>query len=89
MQQRQQVIDYLKGQIMLANYGFPPQIKLTQNEAMARFRAIQEIWVRMNLFVTTGESSKGTIDFPQAKRRIYYEFNSKHPENTIINLRAV
>lgn len=94
---REAVAERIKLQAIMCNYGLPDNVdqsmpwlaKLNATEAQQRIKAIRELWVRLNLFVATGESSKGSIDFPEAKRCIEYSFVAKAPENSTVRFKAL
>ena len=95
--QRQAVADKIKMQAVMCNYGLPENVEhslpwlagLDMTEAQRRLRAVHELWVRLNLFVATGESSKGSIDFPEAKRTIEYNFVGSKPEKSTVLFKAL
>ena len=92
---RQDVVKNIKIQAIMCNYGLPEKTeylgwdKLSVDDARRKFKAIQELWVRLDLFVTTGESTKGTINFPEAKRRIEYNLIGKKPENSSVLFKSL
>lgn len=92
---REATVKNLKMQAIMCNYGLPENAaylgwdKLSVDDARQEFKAIRELWVRLDLFVTTGESSKGAIDFPEAKRRIEYNLIGKRPENSSVLFKSL
>lgn len=82
---RQKVADRIRVQAVMCDYGLPE----SGGFAPQNIRAIRELDVRLNLFVATGESSKGWIDFPEAKREIHYNFNGRVPENSTVRFKAL
>ena len=90
MEGRKAVCDKIKTQAILCNYGLPENAeylgwdKLTVDDARREFKAIKELWVRLDLYAMTGDSSQGSIQFPEAKRRIDYILIGKHPEKSTI-----
>lgn len=92
---RKATVDQIKMQAVVCNYGLPENAhilgwdKLSIEDARREFSAIRELWVRLDLFVATGESSKGSIDFPEAKRRIDYELLGKRPQKSSVLFKAL
>lgn len=87
---RETIVHKLKVQLILNNFGLPEAYDdMSFAQAQKEFRAIRELAVRMNLYVSTGNYDKGIIDFPEARRRINYELNGKHPKNCKLNLIAL
>lgn len=80
-EERKKQADKIKLQCVMANYGLPEQAYLlgldglSTNEARRRIPAIRELWVRLDLWVMTGEHSSGSIKYPEARRKIEYQLN--------------
>lgn len=53
-----------------------------------RLKAIRELWIRLDVWVAKGEAT-GTIDYPEARRRIEYTFTARNPENTKVLFKAL
>lgn len=95
-QRREETVQRIKTQAMMCNYGLPENAELiglgssmAPIDACRKLKAIHELWVRLNLFIATGESSNGTIDFPEAKRRIEYRLNGKNPESSQVFFKSL
>ena len=92
---RKEVANRLKTQCVLSNYGLPdgvPRLNgLSTIEACRKIRAIHELWIRFDLWVETGEASKGSIDYPEARRRIDYDFvgADRDPNHTKVLFKAL
>lgn len=56
-------------------------IPITEN----KYNALQELNIRMNVYIGLGRIDKGKIDFPEAKRTIYYNFDN-NINSSYINL---
>ena len=94
MEQRQNIVNRLKMDLIMNNFGLPSNYEciygtMSLEDIRRTFKAVKELYVRLDLFVATGESSKGTIFFPEAKRQIEYNFIGKKPENSTIMLKAL
>lgn len=89
--ERQEWVNRMIGELSMHNFGLPPstEYKNTSFEKAMKFKAIQELYVRMNLYVSTNNKSSGNIQFPEAKRRIEYFFDSKTIKNNKVNLKAL
>ena len=93
--ERKAVADRIKTQLIMNNYGLPENAEiiglgnLTVAEAKRRIPAIFELWVRLDVWVAKGENTKGSIEFPQAKRRIDYNLITKRPENSSVMLKSL
>lgn len=94
-EQRRAVADRIKSQLIVNNYGLPENAEiiglgnLSVAEAKQRIPAIFELWVRLDVWVAKGEDTKGSIDYPQAKRRIDYTLISKRPESSSVLLKSL
>jgi hypothetical protein len=95
MEERKRVVEQIKMQAVIHNFGLPENGEIiglgamTAKEACKELKAVRELWVRLDLYVTTGESSKGSIDFPEAKRRIEYNLVGKRPANSTVRFKAL
>lgn len=93
--ERKAVADRIKTQLIMNNYGLPENAhliglgNLDVHEAKRRIPAIFEIWVRLDVWVAKGEDTKGSIDYPQAKRRIDYNLITKRPESSSVMLKSL
>lgn len=95
IEERRIVVDRIKMQAITCNYGLPTNSEmlglgdnLTPSQARKKIKAIQELWIRLNLFLATGKSSSGKIDYPEARRTIHYGFNGKQPQKSQIIFKA-
>lgn len=90
-EERQNWVNRMWVELSIHNFGLPPdvQYKETSLQEALKLRALKELQVRMNLYVATNEPSHGSIDFPEAKRRIDYNFNSKNTKHNKVNLKAL
>ena len=94
MEERKQVADRIKGQLVVSNYGLPENAhviglgNLSPSEAKNSIPAIFELWVRLDVWTAKGENMKGTIDYPEARRRIEYNLITKRPANSTVLLKA-
>ncbi len=92
---RKDVADRIKTQCVLNNYGLPNHAELlglgnlTLEDARREIKAIKELWVRIDLWVATGQASSGSIAYPEARRRIDYIFAAKDPDNTSVFFMAL
>jgi hypothetical protein len=89
---RLKVADRIKAQCIMQDYGLPTaglDLPQSPDEAIERFRAIREMWVRLNVWVANGVSQKGVIEFPEARREIKYDLNGKHPEASVFCFKAL
>lgn len=95
MNERNSVAERIKTQLMMSNYGLPTNAKmigldnLTVAEAKKRIPAIRELWVRLDVWVATGVDNKGSIDYPEAKRRIDFNLISGRPESSGVMLKSL
>lgn len=91
-QLREKVANRIKSQCIMQDYGLPVagmDLPQTPQEAIERFKAIREMWVRLNVWVANGVSQKGVIEFPEAKREIKYDLNGKHPDASVFCFKAL
>ena len=94
-EKRNEIATRIKTQAMMCNYGLPENAEaiglggLSPTEARKRIKAIHELWVRLDLWVTTGESSKGVINYPEAKRVIHYNLVCNRPENSDVMFKSL
>lgn len=90
-EEREKWVNNIKINLQLNNFGLPPSAsyQYTSLEDALKFRAIRELFVRLNLYIATGEASSGSIDYPEAHRRIDYQFNQKSTKNNTVNLKAL
>lgn len=89
--QREDWVNTMKVNLSLNNFGLPPSVNYA-NTSMAealQYRAMQELFVRLNLYITTGECQSGSIEFPEAYRRIDYQFSNRTTKNNRVNLVAL
>jgi predicted Zn-dependent peptidase len=92
---RKSVADRIKMQLLMNNYGLPENAEiiglgdLSLEEAKERIPAIFELWVRLDVWTAKGEDMKGSIDYPEARRRIDYTLISKRPGNSTVLLKAL
>ena len=90
--ERKKVADRFKTQLVMNNYGLPDNAEvlgltnLNIAQAKTRIPAIFELWVRLDIWVAKGEDMKGSIDYPEARRRIDYNLITKTPS---VNLKAL
>lgn len=91
-QTRLDVANRIKMQMIVSNYGLPENAgydHISTDDARRMFLGVRELWVRLDLYVATGQSSKGAIDFPEAKRRIEYNLIAAKPEKTTVIFKAL
>jgi hypothetical protein len=93
--ERKDVADRIKTQCVLNNYGLPEHAEqiglgnLSIDDARREIKAIRELWVRLDLWIATGEASSGSIQYPEARRRIDYSLSAKNPDNTTVFFKAL
>ncbi len=90
-EERQTWVNRMWVELSMHNFGLPPDVNykgVSLHDAL-RIKALKELQVRMNLYVATNEASSGSIDFPEAKRRIDYNFNPKNIKQNRVNLKAL
>lgn len=80
--ERQDFVDKMNTVLVLNDYGFtpskhpkPPGSGFITYDNVDKIKAIRELNVRMKLFVATGRYDHGNIAYPEANRRIDYNFN--------------
>jgi hypothetical protein len=79
--ERQRLADKIKVQCVMSNFGLPENAhriglgNLSVDDARRLIPAIKELWVRLDLWVTTGTHSSGFIKYPEARRKIEYQLN--------------
>lgn len=90
-EEREAWANKIKIELAMYNFGLPPDDDYKDMDwvsAIKRFQALHELYVRLNLYVTTNEKSHGHIEFPEAKRNIEYFFDSSSTKNNKVNLNA-
>jgi hypothetical protein len=95
---REIVVNRMKMQLYLANYGLPDLLingkkkqaePLGMAEATKKYRAIQELFVRFNLYVATGKHDQGVIHFPEARRNIEYLLSGRSAAGSGVKLHSL
>ena len=93
--ERKAVATRIKTQLMMSNYGLPENAEaiglggLSSAEARKRIPAVFELWVRLDVWVAKGDDTKGSIAYPEARRRIDYNLITKRPENSSVMLKSL
>ena len=89
--EREQWVNRIFVQLLMNNYGLPPSVEYKDMdfEKAIKLKAIQELYIRMNLYITTNEKSSGSIKFPEARRRIEYFFSPKSIKYNHVDLKAL
>lgn len=79
--EREKLANRMKTQCVMSNYGLPENAhllgldNLSIAEARKALPAIRELWVRLDLWVATGDHSHGSIKYPEARRKIEFQLN--------------
>lgn len=84
---RERYVKNVKTEMIFFNFGLPSNpkyVNLEWNDVLDRFKALQELWVRLNVYLANGEKQTGTIDYPEANRIIEYNFDNKDHNNCYV-----
>jgi len=82
--QKEKFINDIKIKLELCNYGFQLEdnhklsasiLTYSINDAK-KCRAIKELFIRLNVWLSTGYLDKGEIDYVEAKRKIVYHLDT-------------
>jgi hypothetical protein len=94
---REKFVNNIKLKLEINNYGF--QIKHNQSinntekiydiDDVKKLKGIQELLIRMNVWIETGKKDKGEILFTEAKRKIIYNLDDININNCKIILKVI
>lgn len=83
---RQRYVKNVKTEMIFFNFGLPSNpkyVNLRWDDVLNRFKALQELWVRLNLYLANGQEQNGKIDYPEANRVIEYNFDSNSDKSYV------
>jgi len=86
---REKFVNEMLIKLEMNNYGFTDIKKINKKNDIkiddtidtftvfdiTQMKAIKELQIRLNVWKITGKLDKGEIDFPEAKRKIIYNFS--------------
>lgn len=78
---RQRYVQNVKTEMIFFNFGLPSNpkyVNLGWEDVVPKIRALHELQVRLNVYLSNGKSQSGKIEYPEAHRIIQYNFE----ENT-------
>ena len=89
---REKYVNNVKTELRFFNYGLPPDpdsINKKAEDIIKKYRAVHELWVRLNVFIATGKTQKGTIMFPESNRVIDYFFCAENLNDSYVRFRSL
>ncbi len=89
-EERIQFVNRIKLQLDMSHYGFQVE-EDSYNQGYAiqeakQMRAIKELLIRLNVWALKGVKDRGSIDYPEAKRRIDYVLDPTSISKCKVNL---
>jgi len=94
--ERQGFADEMRLMLTMNNYGFsasnqprPPDSGTVTYDNVMNLPALKELMVRLAVYVATGKTDRGSIDFPECNRRIDYAFDAETLGKCHIRLKAL
>lgn len=88
---RENYVNNVKKEMIFFNFGLSPNptyFNLQWNDVLDKFEALQELWVRLNVYVANGEKQTGLIQYPEANRIIDYHFDKDNVNSSYVRFRS-
>ncbi len=89
---REKYVNSVKTELRFFNYGLPPDpdsIHKKAEDIIKKYRAVHELWVRLNVFTATAKTQKGVIMFPESNRVIDYYFCAENVSESYVRFRSL
>ncbi len=91
LEDREKFINKIKLQLEMCNYGFQVEENNYTKQGYGlneprNMRAIRELMIRLNVWKVKGTLDKGSIKYPEAKRRIDYRLDDEKIAKCKVNL---
>lgn len=89
---RENYIKKVTKELRFFNFGLPPDPKTYNSKSediIKKYKALQELYVRMNLYKTNGMRQEGSITFNEANKIIDYLFNDVVVNDSYVRFRSM
>jgi len=78
---RKRYVKNVKTEMIFFNFGLPSNpkyVNLDWKDVIPKIKALQELWVRLNVYMANGKKQAGIIKYPEADRVIEYNVDSEN-----------